>query len=115
MLVTRLGVSVLKVVATIEMPTSHQGAARPEVKNSVVLELARRQKKSAGRNEIAILAAMIDQSSVVKGKPVIGQPARGEDQFPRVKSGNFIGALPFATDISVSGNGALQVAASYTS
>ena len=39
--VTRFGVSVLNVVATIETPTSHQGAARPDVKNSVVLELAR--------------------------------------------------------------------------
>jgi hypothetical protein len=35
--------------------------------------------------------------------------------LPRVKSGNFIGALPLATDISVSGIGALHVAASYTS
>ena len=43
MLVTRLGVSVLKVVATIEMPMSHHGAARPEVKNSLVLEPARFQ------------------------------------------------------------------------
>ena len=41
-LVTRFGVSVLKVVATIEPPISHHGAARPEVKNSVVLEPARR-------------------------------------------------------------------------
>ena len=48
--------SVLKVVATIETPTSHQGAARPEVKNSVVLELARAQKKIAGRNEMTIEA-----------------------------------------------------------
>ena len=60
--------SVLKVVATIEMPTSHHGAARPEVKNSLVLELARRQKKSAGRKLMAMLAAMIAQSSVVKWK-----------------------------------------------
>src|SRR4051812_49117490 len=65
MLVTRLGVSVLKVVATIEMPTSHHGAERPDVKNSVVLELARRQKNRAGRNEIAIESAMIVQSRVV--------------------------------------------------
>jgi hypothetical protein len=50
---------VLKVVATIEMPTSHQGAARPEVKNSLVFWLARRQKNSAGRKLMAMLAAMI--------------------------------------------------------
>ena len=41
-LVTRFGVSVLNVVATIEPPISHHGAARPEVKNSVVLDPARR-------------------------------------------------------------------------
>ncbi len=57
--------SVLKVVATIEMPTSHHGAARPEVKNSPVLELARRQKNSAGRKEMRMDAATIAQSSVV--------------------------------------------------
>src|SRR4249919_721356 len=65
MLVTRFGVSVLKVVATIEMPTNHHGAARPDVKNSLVLELARRQKNSAGRNEIRIDAVMMAQSSEV--------------------------------------------------
>jgi hypothetical protein len=48
------------------MPTSHQGAARPEVKNSLVLLLARRQKNSAGRKLMPILAKMIAQSSVVK-------------------------------------------------
>ena len=41
MFVTRLGVSVLNVVATIDTPISHHGAARPDVKNSVVLEPAR--------------------------------------------------------------------------
>ena len=33
-------------------------------------------------------------------------------QLPRVKSGNFIGALPFATDRSESGPGTLHAAAS---
>src|ERR671932_58784 len=33
-LVTRFGVSVLNVVATIDTPMSHHGAARPDVKNS---------------------------------------------------------------------------------
>src|SRR3954470_7068722 len=64
--VTRFGVSVLKVVATIETPTSHHGAARPEVKNSAVLDPARLAKKIAGRNEMTILMPMIVQSSVVK-------------------------------------------------
>ena len=37
MSVTRLGVSLLNVVATIDSPASHQGTARPETKNSDVL------------------------------------------------------------------------------
>src|SRR5690606_5241386 len=64
-LVTRLGVSVLNVVATIDTPTSHHGAARPDVKNSAVLRPARRASRIAGRNEIAIERATIVQSSVV--------------------------------------------------
>ncbi len=35
MSVTRLGVSVENVVATIDVPSSHQGMLRPERKNSV--------------------------------------------------------------------------------
>ena len=42
------GVSVLKVVATIDTPISHHGAARPDVKNSAVLRPARRMSSSAG-------------------------------------------------------------------
>src|SRR5690349_18262971 len=103
MLVTRFGVSVLNVVATIEMPTSHHGAARPDVKNSVVLEPARFAKKIAGRNEIAMLAAMMVQSSVVnciRSGAVGGQTVtRMDANSPRVKSGNLIGFDPFASDI----------------
>src|SRR5438093_13611049 len=65
MLVTRLGVSVLKVVATIDTPISHHGADRPEVKNSAVFEPARFASRTAGRNEIAIETTTITQSSVV--------------------------------------------------
>ena len=36
------------------LPTSHQGAARPEVKNSAVLSPARRARKSAGTKAAAI-------------------------------------------------------------
>src|SRR5881275_2163951 len=75
MLVTRFGVSVLKVVATMEMPTSHHGAARPDVKNSVVLELARFQKNSAGRKLIAMLAPMMTQSIVAKWNGVFMRAA----------------------------------------
>ena len=58
--------SVLKVVATIEMPTSHQGAARPDVKNSAVLEPARRASTMAGMNETMIDTTTMTQSSDVK-------------------------------------------------
>src|SRR5262245_28084800 len=51
MSVTRFGVSLLNVVATIERPASHQGTARPPAKNSVVLLPARRPKKSAGAKQ----------------------------------------------------------------
>ena len=40
--VTARGVSAAKVVATIEVPASHQGRARPERKNSSVEPPARR-------------------------------------------------------------------------
>ena len=62
MFVTRFGVSVLKVVATIETPTSHHGAARPEVKNSAVLDPARRASTTAGMNETTIETTTISQS-----------------------------------------------------
>ncbi len=42
MSVTRLGVSVENVVATIDRPSSHQGMLRPERKNSASLRPARR-------------------------------------------------------------------------
>jgi hypothetical protein len=74
---------VLNVVATIEIPTSHQGADRPEVKNSLVLELARRQKNSAGRNEIQMLATMMTQSIDANGNPVIEPPEKLSERRSR--------------------------------
>src|SRR6185369_8140942 len=62
MFVTRFGVSVENVVATIETPTSHHGAARPEVKNSAVLFPARFAKKIAGRKDTTTDAPMMLQS-----------------------------------------------------
>src|SRR6266540_4436882 len=62
MLVTRFGVSVEKVVATIETPISHQGADRPDVKNSAVLRPARRARNTAGRNDTTIDTRTITQS-----------------------------------------------------
>src|SRR6266542_1170234 len=64
--VTRFGVSVLNVVATIETPISHHGAARPDVKNSAVLVPARRASSSAGTNDTAIETATIVQSREVR-------------------------------------------------
>src|SRR6185436_11300467 len=64
--VTRLGVSVLNVVATIETPTSHQGAARPDVKNSDVLLPARLARRTAGKNEMPIERTTMIQSSVTR-------------------------------------------------
>src|ERR1051325_11106697 len=48
------------------MPTSHHGAARPDVKNSVVFLLARRQKNRAGRNEMMIDSPMTTRSAVLR-------------------------------------------------
>src|SRR5262245_17589721 len=65
MFVTRFGVSVLKVVATMDTPISHHGAARPDVKNSAVLDPARRASTMAGMNETMIEATTMTQSSAV--------------------------------------------------
>ena len=62
MFVTRFGVSVEKVVATIETPISHHGADRPEVKNSAVFLTARRIRKTAGRKDTTIDTTTITQS-----------------------------------------------------
>ena len=59
---TRLGVSLLKVVATIESPASHQGTARPEAKNSVVPLPARLPKNKDGRKQVKSAKTIIIQS-----------------------------------------------------
>src|SRR5690349_9615635 len=66
MFVTRFGVSVLNVVATIDTPMSHHGAARPDVKNSAVLEPARRASTTAGMNETTMESATMIQSRDVR-------------------------------------------------
>ena len=57
--------SVEKVVATIETPISHQGADRPDVKNSAVFLPARLTRRTAGRNETTIDATTMIQSKDV--------------------------------------------------
>jgi hypothetical protein len=54
---------VLNVVATIDTPMSHQGAARPDVKNSAVLDPARRASKTAGVNDTTMDTSTMIQSS----------------------------------------------------
>ena len=63
-LATRFGVSLEKVVATIERPASHQGTERPDAKNSAVLLPERFPKKRAGTKQIRMEAAAMIQSSV---------------------------------------------------
>src|SRR6186713_2255085 len=60
--VTQLGVSLLKVVATIDSPASHHGTDRPEAKNSEVFRPARLPKKSAGTKQIRIVNRTMTQS-----------------------------------------------------
>src|SRR5580765_4193843 len=60
--VTQFGVSLLKVVATIDSPASHHGTDRPEAKNSEVLLPARFPKKSAGTKQMRIVNDTINQS-----------------------------------------------------
>src|SRR5215207_9809639 len=68
MFVTRFGVSVLNVVATMDTPMSHHGAARPDVKNSAVLDPARRASTTAGMNETTIEMPTMIQSKDVRRK-----------------------------------------------
>ena len=60
--VTQFGVSLLKVVATIESPASHHGTERPDAKNSDVFLPARLPKNSAGAKQISSDAATMIQS-----------------------------------------------------
>ena len=62
MSVTRLGVSLLKVVATMDSPASHHGTARPETKNSEVFLPARLPKNSAGTKQTSREARTMSQS-----------------------------------------------------
>ena len=62
MLVTRFGVSLENVVATMEMPASHHGTDRPEAKNSAVLLPDRFAKNRAGRKQIRTATEAIIQS-----------------------------------------------------
>src|SRR6476646_3314103 len=78
MFVTRFGVSVLKVVATIDTPISHHGAARPDVTNSAVLDPARRASTMAGMKEMMIEATTMTQSSDVNRMSGTGKAGKRE-------------------------------------
>src|SRR5262245_49485651 len=95
-LVTRFGVSVLNVVATIETPINHHGAARPEVKNSAVLVPARRARRMAGTKERTIENRTMTQSRVTRRMPFLREPlptgrtagaTGGLANIPRAKAG----------------------------
>jgi len=64
MSVTRLGVSAEKVVATMDMPNSHQGMLRPDRKYSEELLPARFETSNPIRRERRKKAMMMPQSSV---------------------------------------------------
>src|SRR5918996_3429821 len=78
--VTRFGVSVLNVVATIDTPISHHGAARPDVKNSSVLLPARRAIQSAGRKE-----PTIEMRTMLQSKAVRRTTSRSHTRDPRTE------------------------------
>ena len=59
---TRFGVSLLNVVATIDSPASHHGTARPEAKNSEVFRPARLPKNSAGTKQMTRQSAAMTTS-----------------------------------------------------
>ena len=64
--VTKLGVSVEKVVATIETPNSHHGIFRPERKNSLLEEPALFETQTPIKREIEKKPIMIAQSIATK-------------------------------------------------
>src|SRR4051812_19783420 len=62
MSVTRFGVSLLNVVATIDKPASHQGTDRPDAKNSDVLLPERLEKNNAGKKQMSSVNRTMPQS-----------------------------------------------------
>ena len=62
MSVTRFGVSVEKVVATMETPRSHQGMLRPAAKNSTELDPAFRVTARPMASDTAKKSRMFAQS-----------------------------------------------------
>ncbi len=83
MSVTRLGVSLEKVVATIDRPASHHGTERPEAKNSDVLLPDRFPKNSAGTKQMATDARAITQSRGWSCMDRMSTLSAGRAQDPR--------------------------------
>jgi hypothetical protein len=63
--VTKLGVSVEKVVATIEVPSNHQGIFRPDRKKEALLAPARRLTSTPIPMDRHKIVAIIAQSSQI--------------------------------------------------
>src|SRR3954465_867800 len=81
MFVTRFGVSVLNVVATMDTPMSHHGAARPDGTNPAVLDPPPRARTIAGMNEMTIETATMTQSRDVR-RMTSGNGESGEGRRP---------------------------------
>ena len=64
--VTKLGVSVEKVVATIDTPNNHQGIFRPERKNSLLEDPALLETQTPIKSEIEKKLIIIAQSIPTK-------------------------------------------------
>src|SRR3954451_24008020 len=76
-LVTRLGVSLENVEATIDRPASHQSTERPDAKNSEVSFEERRANQRAGRKQTAIEARAMAQSTGWRCMGLAGNPRLG--------------------------------------
>src|SRR6266702_6223075 len=79
MSVTRLGVSLANVVATMDNPASHHGTARPDTKNSEVLLPARLPKKSAGEKQSSSVRTTMTQSMKLRCMCSTGRHYREKD------------------------------------
>ena len=113
MSVTRLGVSLLKVVATMDSPASHHGTDRPETKNSAVFFPARFPKNNAGTKQRSSEAATINQSSAITGgdATLLLKDNAGTTVYSKSLKQN--GTFP--TIVGVAGNWTIQVLANNVS
>src|SRR6476620_11014129 len=89
MSVTRFGVSLEKVVATIESPASHHGTLRPDAKKFAVEPLDLRATRNAGQKQISSVIAMTTQSRVWRRMRGCMQNLRSFDSKKHCESTEF--------------------------